>query len=279
MSHKIRVLRKRPIPNIEYPKLGLFVLMLFSVFLITACGGGDDHMDGGSPGMQTREVTGVVSEGTARYFYPGTNKTITLGMSFYDIIAPYSANAAGQAGTFIVSAMGRDGSIHETDTDPVTGGFSLHLTVDDCYTMSFTAHTGPGMMDEFWDFMAFQCGPEHIGDFDDQFCLSSGNNTLDLGVVTVDSNHRFARPMHNPLQEVDTNGDGTMDFHDPDYICGNVEDANHDGYYDDDFDHDGFHDDDMDHDGFHDGDIDHDGFHDGMEPDHGMGPGGGMMHR
>ena len=269
MSHKIRVLRKRLMPNIEYPKLGLSLLMLFTVFLITACDGGDDHMDGGTPGTQSREVTGVVSEGTARHLYPEANKTTILALDLFDLIAPYSAHATGQAGSFIVSAMGRDGSIHETDTDPVTGGFTLDLPVDDCYTMSFTAHTGPGMMDEFWDFMVFQCGPEHIGDFDDQFCLTSGNNTLDLGVVTVHSNNRFAMPMHNPLEEVDTNGDGTMDFHDPDYICGNVEDADDDGYYDDDFDHDGFHDDDM----------DNDGVHDGMEPDHGMGPGGGMMHR
>jgi hypothetical protein len=44
MYHKIRVLRKRLMPNIEHLKLGLFSLMLFSVFLIPACDGGDDHM-------------------------------------------------------------------------------------------------------------------------------------------------------------------------------------------------------------------------------------------
>ncbi len=279
MSRDVRVVRSRPMPNIGYPKLVLF-LMVGALFLINACdGGGGDHMDGGSPGGQTRQVTGVVSEGAARHLYPEANKTTILALNLFHLIAPYSAHATGQAGSFIVSAMGRDGSIHETDTDPVTGAFSLHLPVGDCYTMSFTAHTGPGMMDEFWDFMIFECGPEHIGDFDDQFCLSSGNNAIDLGVVTVHSDNRFAMPMHNPLEEVDTNGDETMDFHDPDYICGNVEDANDDGFYDDDLDHDGFHDDDMNHDGFHDGDRDRDGFHDGMEPDHGMGPGGGMMHR
>jgi hypothetical protein len=228
--------------------------------LVTACdGGGNDHMDGGSPGMRTRDVTGFVSGGTARHFYPGSNKTSISGVSFYDLISPYSAYASGQAGTFIVTTMGRDGSIHETDTDPRTGGFTLDLPVDDCYTMSFTAHTGPGMMDEFWDFMTFQCGPEHIGDLDDQFCLSSGNNPVDLGGITLHSDHSFAMPMHNPLLEVDTNGDGTVDFHDPDYICGDAEDGNRDGHYDD--------------------DMNHDGFHDGMEPSHGMEPGGGMMHR
>jgi hypothetical protein len=252
-------------------KLSLFSLLLCIITLITACDGGNDHHrdNGVAPGRQTREVTGVVSEGTAKHFSPESNKTIILAMNLYDLISPYSAYATGQAGTFIVSAMGRDGSIHETDTDPATGGFTVNLPVDDCYTMSFTAHTGPGMMDEFSDFMVFQCGPEHIGDFDDQFCLTSGNNPVNLGVITLHSDHSFAMPMHNPLEDVDTNGDGTMDLHDPDYICGNVEDANHDGYYDDDFDHDGFHDD----------DTNHDGFHDGMEPGHGMGPGGGMMHR
>ncbi|HEX9666212.1 MAG TPA: hypothetical protein VGA95_06575 [Thermodesulfobacteriota bacterium] len=262
-------------------KLSLFSLLLCIITLIAACDGGDDqHRDNGAtPGRQTREVTGVVGEGTAKHFSPGGNKTAILAMNVYDLISPYSAYATGQAGTFIVSALGRNGSIRESDTDPVTGGFTLNLPVDDCYTMSFTAHTGPGMMDEFWDFIVFQCGPEHIGEFDDQFCLTTGNNPVDLGVITLHSDHSFAMPMHNPLEEVDTNGDGTMDFHDPDYICGNVGDADHDGYYDDDSDNDGFHDDDMDHDGFHDDDMNHDGFHDGMEPDHGMGPGGGMMHR
>jgi len=279
MSCQIRVPRKWTVPNIECPKIGFLLLMLLSVFLIIACDGDGDHMDGGSPGMRTREVTGFVSGGAARHFYPDGNKTINLALNLYDLIAPHSAYATGQSGTFIVSAMGRNSSIHETDTDPVTGGFTLDLPVNDCYTMSFTAHTGPSMMDEFWDFIAFQCGPEHIGDLDDQFCLSPGDNPVDLGEVTLHSNHSLAMPMHNPLLEVDTNGDGTTDFHDPDYICGDVEDANQDGYYDDDFDHDGFHDDDMNHDGFHDDDMNHDGFHDGMEPGHGMGPGGGMMHR
>lgn len=260
-------------------KLGLFSSVLCIITLFASCdGGGDRHGDnGGMPGGRTREVTGVVSEGSARSLYPTTNKTIILAMNLYGLISPRSAYATGQVGTFIVSAMGRDGSVHETDTDPVNGVFTLHLPVDDCYTMSFSAHTGMGMMDEFWDFMVYQCGPDHMGDFDDQFCLNSGDDPVDLGMITLHSDHSFAVPMHNPLEEVDTNGDGTMDFHDPDYICGNVEDANHDGYYDDDMDHDGFHDDDMNHDGFHDDDKDHNGFHDGMEPGHGMGHRGGMM--
>lgn len=279
MRRKIKGLRKRITPNIEHSRLGLFLLMIFSVSIVTACDGSGGDMDGGSPGMRTRAVTGVVSVGTARHFYPKANKTIILALNLYDLIAPANAHASGRAGTFMVSALGRDGSIHEADTEPATGRFTLNLPVDECYTMSFTAHTGPGMMDEFWDYMVFQCGPEHIGDFDDQFCLSSENNPVDLGVITVHSNHRFAMPMQNPLDDVDRNGDGIVDFHDTDYLCGNVEDANHDGYYDDDSNHDGFHDDDMNFDGFHDDDMDHDGFHDGMEPGGGMVPGGDMMHR
>ena len=146
MSHKIGVRRQRIMPNIERPELSFLLLMILGVFLIIACdgGGGDhDHMDGGSPGGQTRRVTGVVSEGTARHLYPEANKRVILALNLYDLMAPASAYATGQAGTFIVSAMGRDGSMHETNTDPVTGGFTLDLPVDDCYTMSFTANTGP----------------------------------------------------------------------------------------------------------------------------------------
>jgi len=128
--------------------------------------------------------------------------------------------------------------------------------------MSFTAHMGPGMTDEFWDHMVFQCGPEQVDEFNDQFCLSPGNTPVDLGTITVYSDHRFAMPMHNPLEVVDSDEDGVMDFQDPDYVCGNVEDMDNDGYYDDDANRDGHHDDDMNFDGFHDDDMDRDGFHD-----------------
>ena len=260
-----RELGKRFIPNTEWLKLGLFSLTLFSLTLITACGGDDNHNMEGGMGPQTREVTGVVSEGTANGISPRTYKTRVLALKnfsfLYKLIAPHSALASGQAGTFRVRAMGRDCFIHEADTNPETGSFTLRLPDDDCYTMSFTAHRGPGMMDEFWDYMVFQCGLEQEGKFHNQFCLSPGDIPVDLGEVTVHSDHRFAMPMHNPLNFVDSDEDGVMDFHDPDYVCGDVEDMNHDGYYDDDSHHNGFHDDDMNHDGFHDG----------------MGPGGGGM--
>jgi hypothetical protein len=243
--------------------------------------------DGGdNPGAQTREVTGVVSTGTVKNISPTIlkDKLFTTFMSnpIFKSIAPTSALAAGQAGTFTVTAVARDGSVHEIDTDAVTGEFMMELPVEECYTMSFTAHTGQEMMDEFLDFMVLDCGPEHMGESDDQFCLSDGDEPVDLGIVIVNSDHSFTSPMNNPLGDVDFDGDGIMDFHDPDYVCGNVEDDNHDGYYDDDMDHDGFHDDDMNFDGFHDGDMDHDGFHDGGDmdrddPNHDDQMGGGMM--
>jgi len=206
--------------------------VFLSFYLIGGCGGGDGNNIGnganGPGGIQTRVVTGNVD-----------------------------------TAALLVTAVARDGSIHEVDTHPVTGEFMMELPIEHCYTMSFMAHMGQGMMGEFIDFMVFECGPEHMGELDDQFCLSEGDGPVDLGMITVHSDNRFAMPMHNPLEKVDFNSDGVMDFHDPDYVCGNVEDDNHDGYYDDDMDHDGFHDGDMDHDGFHDGDMDHDGFHDG----------------
>lgn len=63
-----------------------------------------------------------------------------------------------------------------------------------------------------------------------------------------------------------------MDFLDSNYLCGNVEDMNHDGYYDDDSNYDGFHDDDMNFDSFHDDDMNRDGFHDGNHMGEGVGP-------
>jgi len=269
-------LGKRLIKDIERSKLGLLLLTLFSLALITACGSGGDET---SLESQTREVTGAVSEGTASGISPRTYKTRVFALKdfsfLYKFIVPHSALASGQAGTFRVRAMGTDGSIHEADTDPETGRFTLRLPDDDCYTMSFTSHMGPGMTDEFWDYMVFECGLEQEGEFHNQFCLSPGDIPVDLGEIPVDSNHRFAMPMHNPLEVVDSDEDGVMDFHDPDYVCGNVEDMNHDGYYDDDSNRDGHHDDDMNFDGFHDDDMNHDGFHDGMGlGGGGMGPGG-----
>lgn len=270
MWHNVKIEKKfgiRFVLNKEQLKLSLFLLTLFSLVLINACGGGDG--DETSLGSQTREVTGIISEGIARNISPRTYKTRVFALKdssiLYKLISPPSALATGQAGTFIVTATGRDSSIHEADTDPESGRFTLRLPVDDCYIMSFTAHTGPGTMDEFGDHMVFQCGPGQEGELQDQFCLSPGDTPVDLEVITVYSDHRFATPMHNPLEDVDSDGDGVMDFQDSDYVCGNVEDMNQDGYYDDDSDRDGHHDDDMDFDGFHDDDMDRDGFHDGME--------------
>ncbi len=262
------------------------IIVFLSFYLIGGCGGNDVGDGGDNPGVRTRVVTGAVSTGTVKNISPTIHKdklfATFMSNPLFKSIAPTSALAAGQAGTFIVTAIARDGSVHESNTDSATGEFMMELPVEECYTMSFTAHTGQEMMDEFLDFMVLDCGPEHMGESDDQFCLSDGDEPVDLGIVTVNSDHSFTSPMNNPLEEVDFDEDGIMDFDDPDYVCGNVEDDNHDGYYDDDMDHDGFHDDDMNFDGFHDGDMDHDGFHDGGDmdrddPNHDDKMGGGMM--
>lgn len=239
---------KNVIPNIERLKLSLFLLILFSLALITACGGGSS--DGGATtGSQTREVTGVVTQGTARNLSPRAYKTKVFASKAYKLIGPHNAFASGQAGTFKVTATGTDSSIHDVDTDPETGSFTLDLPVDNCYTMSFTEHMGPGMTDEFLDFMVLQC-PGSKDMLQDQFCLSSGNSPVDLGDITVHSDHSFAMPMHNPL-EVDSNGDGVPDFRTPNNSCGDV--VSQDGHYYND-------------------DPNHMGSHGGMGPGSGMGP-------
>jgi len=255
-------------------KSKFFVTLLtvfLSFYLIGGCGGGNgnnmgngtgDVGNGPGPGTQTRVVTGIVNTAAAKNISPNMHKAKVAASYIIDFIAPSGALAVGEAGTFLVTAAARDGSMHEVDTHPVTGEFMMELPVDHCYTMSFMAHNGEGMMDEFLGFMVFECGLEHIGELDDQFCLTDGGGVVDLGMIAVHSDNRFAMPIHNPLEEMDFNSNGVMDFHDPDYVCGNVEDGDHDGYYDDDMNHDGFHDGDMNHDGFHDGDMDHDGFHD-----------------
>ena len=273
-------------PEVKESKFFVPLIIVFlSFYLISGCGGGNGTGDGGdNPGVRTRVVTGAVSAGTANNISPTIHKeklfSTYIFRSLFTSIATTSALAAGQAGTFTVTAVARDGSVHEIDTDSMTGEFMMELPVEECYTMSFTAHTGQEMMDEFLGFMALDCGPGHMGEFDDQFCLSDGGGPVDLGIITVNSDHSFSSPMNNPLEDVDFDGDGMMDFQDPDYICGNVGDDNQDGYYDDDMNHDGFHDDDMNSDGFHDDDMNHDGFHDGgdmgrPDPSH-DGPGGGM---
>ncbi len=75
---------------------------------------------------------------------------------------------------------------------------------------------------------------------------------MDLGEIRVRFDGSFARPEHNPLAMTDSDGDGMHDIADPDALCGDVEDTDHDGFFDDDLDRDGDHDDGMDMDGFHD---------------------------
>lgn len=249
MFHKIeKGLEKGVIPHVERLKLSLSLLTLFSLALIGGCGGGGGD-EGTNMGGQTREVTGVVTQGTARNITPRAYKKKVLASKAYKLIVPHSAFASGQAGTFKVTATGTDGSIHNIDTDPETFSFTLDLSVGNCYTMSFTEHMGPGMTDEFLDFMVLQC-PGQAGILQDQFCISSGDSPVDLGDITVHSDHSFAMPMHNPL-EVDGNGNGVPDFHTPNNSCGDV--VSQDGHYYND-------------------DPNHMGFHGGMGPGSGMGP-------
>ena len=203
---------------IQINKSKFFIPLLtvfLSFYLIGGCGGGDgnnigDGDSGPGPGTQTRVVTGTVNTGTAKSISPNIYKAKLFASYIFDSITPSGALATGQAGTFIVRVVSRDGSVHEVDTHPVSGDFTLDLPIEECYTMSFITHMGEGMMDEFRDVMVFECGPEHMGEFDDQFCLSDEDDPVDLGEVTVPSDHRFAMPMHNPLEEIDFNEDGIL---------------------------------------------------------------------
>jgi hypothetical protein len=70
-----KVLGKKVIPNIQMLKLSLFLLTLFSLGLITACGGGGGGSGTGSGGGSTPSVNGTMS-GTA-IKGPVSNATVT----------------------------------------------------------------------------------------------------------------------------------------------------------------------------------------------------------
>ena len=96
----------------------LFLLaVLICLPLVTGCGGGDGNNmgdgdnNGPGPGIQTRVVTGTVNQGTAKNISPRTYKAKLLASYIFDSISPSSVLAAGQAGTFLVRAVSRDGSI------------------------------------------------------------------------------------------------------------------------------------------------------------------------
>ncbi len=148
---------------------------------------------------------------------------------------------------FRVWATGDKGAVHQTETSPDSGRFTIHLPPDDWYVIGFGHFHGHAQM-HFAGNMVFPC---ELGE-DDHMFIAEGGPTIDLGMVVVDDDGSFARPQHNPLDQLDHDGDGIPDRDDGDMHCEDVGDRDHDGFYDDDRDHDGFHDDDADHDGHRD---------------------------
>lgn len=168
------------------------------------------------------------------------------------------ANAGGES--VRVWASGDSGAFRASETNPRSGAFTLLLPPGDSYVMGFGRYDEPDQM-HFAGHMVFACGAGE----DDHFFVGAGDPRVDLGEVAVDDDGSFARCQHAPPGQLDEDGDGVPDSDDPDYMCDDVGDQNHDGFYDDDMDHDGFHDDDMDHDGHHD-DGHHDHHHMGGMP-------------
>jgi len=146
-----------------------------------------------------------------------------------------------------------------TDSNPETGRFTLLVPPDDWYVLGFGHFDGHAAM-HFAGNMVFPCSAGE----DDHFYVGHHDDLVDLGMMTLNDDGSFAHAEHNPLEQLDHDGDGVPDLDDPDIVCEDVGDEDHDGFYDDDMDHDGFHDDDMNHDGHHD-DIHH-GHHGGGGP-------------
>lgn len=163
--------------------------------------------------------------------------------------------------SFRVWAAGDSGTFRATETTPETGAFTLLLPPDDSYVLGFGHYDGPDEM-HFAGHMVFPCGSVD----DDHFFIGPDQPRVDLGAVAVENDGSFARPQYCPLAQLDQDEDGIPDLEDPDYVCDDVGDHDHDGFYDDDMDHDGFHDDDMDHDGHHDDGHHHHGGSDQMMP-------------
>lgn len=169
-------------------------------------------------------------------------------------VAVTGSIASVVGGTYRVWAVSETGSVYAADADPDTGDFTLSVPAEDWYVMGFGHYHTPGEM-HFAGDMVFPCG-----DFeDDHFFVSASNRHVDLGSVDVADDGTFALPEHNPLHQMDRDGDDVPDGDDPDTDCEDVGDHNGDGYHDDDMDHDGYHDDDMDHDGHSDKEEHHHG--------------------
>lgn len=165
-----------------------------------------------------------------------------------------SGSVSGEAGTdaFRIWATGDSGMLRYAETGP-GGDFTLLLPADDWYVLGFGHYHGHAEM-HFAGNMVFECG----GVEEDHFYVGPADHSIDLGEVIVADDGSFARPEHDPLDQLDYDGDTVPDRDDPDMDCHDIGDHDHDGFYDDDMDHDGFHDDDVDHDGHHDADHHHD---------------------
>jgi len=150
-------------------------------------------------------------------------------------------------GTVRVWANGTSGTFQQTETKPGSGEFTLSLPRGEEYTLGFGHFPDPAHM-EFAGIMVFPCG----SGLQDHFYIGDTAREIALGTVEVSDDGSFARPQHNPLEQLDHDGDGIPDVDDHDIHGQQVVDHDHDGFYDDD----------MDHDGFHDGDTNHDGHYD-----------------
>lgn len=198
------------------------LLVLLASALPLGCGGSSG--DGSGSGSAAVAVSGTVTAAAS-------NGAVTVG---------------GPAGIYSVRATTASGFSHETETEPVTGRFTLMLPPNDAYVMGFE-HRDQSEM-HFAGNMTFACGSGQS----DHFFLNGRERAIDLGVIRVRDDGSFASAERNPLDQMDRDGDGTPDSRDPDVRCVDTGDADHNGYYDDDLDRDGHHDDDMDRDGHRD---------------------------
>jgi len=184
-----------------------------------------------------------------------TGSSVAVSGNVATDVGAAAAASTGTGETFRVRATSSAGSLHDTDIDSVTGHFTLMLPATDSYVMGFDHRDIMDGQMHSAGHMVFSCGSGQS----DRFFLSGRERAVDLGTITVRPDGSFAQPGHNPLDELDQDGNGIPDSRDPHMQCIDVGDHNHDGFYDDDMNHDGYHDDDMNHDGIHDCDMDRTG--------------------